>query len=159
MQSMRRALIPTRVLKQIQLMILLRIPPLPRFLNLSNDALPPRRKPLRLDPLSNATRNLSLRRRRREYRRAVLRARVPALGVERRGIVGAVEEFWVPLSVRMVLGKWYGIGLTNELRVPHLVLVKLDPHRLGVLRRPAANGAVVRVRGVALPACISHGGL
>jgi hypothetical protein len=60
MQPMRRALVPTRVLEQIQLVIILRIVPLRRLQNLGDDLLAFGREVLRLDLLGHALGDLEL---------------------------------------------------------------------------------------------------
>ena len=88
---MRRTLIPPRIIPQIQLMVILRVPPLPRLQDLR------RYFPLRLPPLlghllRHDIRLCLLLGRVREDGAAVLCARVHALAVGRGGVVHLVEE-------------------------------------------------------------------
>lgn len=87
----RRIHSPSWILIQIQLMISLRIPPLPRLQYLRRDrlALPP----LLLGLLRHLPRRLLLLRGMVEYRTPVLRPRVGALPIFGRGVVHLVEEF------------------------------------------------------------------
>lgn len=88
---MRRALVPTRVLIQIQLMIILGVPPGTGVQDLGRDG--PLGPPLRLGALGDPLRRGGLLGRVREDAAAVLRAGVAALPVLGRGVVHAVEEF------------------------------------------------------------------
>lgn len=88
--KMRRALIPPRIPIQIQLMILLRIPPLPRLQDLRAHG--PLFPPLLLHLLRDFLRLLLLLRGVVEDGAAVLRTRVHALAVLGRGVVHLVEE-------------------------------------------------------------------
>jgi hypothetical protein len=84
-----RALIPARVVIQVQLVILLSIPPLPRGQNFGDHvALPP----LLVHLLSNLLRYLLLLSVVVKDRAAVLRPRIRALAIRRGGIVHLVEE-------------------------------------------------------------------
>lgn len=87
---MRRTLIPARVVMQIQLMILLRVPPLPRLQDLCAYSLP--FKPLLLRQLCDFGGLLFLLWGVVENGTSVLGACVHALAVFGRGVVHAVEE-------------------------------------------------------------------
>ena len=76
---------------QIQLMIILRIPPLPRLKNLRRNL--PLLPPLLLHLLRHALRLLLLLGRMIKNGAAVLRARVHTLAIGRRRVVHFVEEF------------------------------------------------------------------
>ena len=76
---------------QIQLVIILRVPPLPRLEDLRRD--PPLLPPLLLRLARHALRLGLLLRRMVEDGAAVLRAGVHALAVRRRGVMHLVEEF------------------------------------------------------------------
>ncbi len=88
-QKVTRALIPRRVVVQIQLVVILGIPPLLRGQDLGHNAGLP---PLLVDFSRHFARNLFLLRAVEEYSAAVLCPAVGALRVERRGVVHAVEE-------------------------------------------------------------------
>ena len=88
---MRRTLVPAGIIMQIQLMILFRIPPLPRLQDLRRDR--PALPPLLLRSFCNRLGHLLLLGTMVEDRGAVLRAGVHALPVFRSGIVHLVEEF------------------------------------------------------------------
>lgn len=83
------ALIPKRVLVQIQLMIVLRVPPLPSLYDLGRDLAV---IPLLIDLGCDLTRNFLLLSVVVKDARAVLRAAVVALAVECCGVVHPVEE-------------------------------------------------------------------
>ena len=87
---MRRALIPARILRQILLMIILRVPPLTRLQDLRAHS--PLLPPLLLHLLCHLLGNRLLLGRVVEDGAAVLRACVHALAVLGRGVVHAVEE-------------------------------------------------------------------
>ena len=87
---MRRTLIPPRVIMQIQLMIILRIPPSPRLQDLRRDLLV--LEPLLLRRLRNPLCIGFLLRRMIEDSTPVLRASVHALPVLGGGVMHSVEE-------------------------------------------------------------------
>lgn len=89
--KMRRTLIPARIMMQIQLMIILRIPPRARLEYLRRDR--PALPPLPLRPLGDLLRLRFLLGTVVEDGGAVLRAGVHALSVLGRRIVHLVEEF------------------------------------------------------------------
>lgn len=88
---MRRTLVAARVVMQIQLMIILRIPPSARLEDFRRDGLT--LPPLLLRSLRDLLRLRFLLRRMIEDRGAVLGTRIHALAVLGRGIVHFVEEF------------------------------------------------------------------
>lgn len=88
-QEMTRALIPPGISIQIPLVIILRIPPLPRGQNLRNDLPLP---PLLIHFLGNVPRDLFLLCVVVENPGPVLRAGIWSLAVGCRGVVHAVEE-------------------------------------------------------------------
>ena len=108
---MRRALVPSRVILQIELVIRLRIPPLARRQNLRRDG--PALPPLLLRLLRNLPRLPLLLLAVVEDRGAVLRARVHALPVLRRRIVHLVEELQqrAVRQLRGVEGHLQGLGV------------------------------------------------
>jgi len=91
-QPMSRALVPGRILEQIQLMILFRVVPCTSWDNLGSDLLAYRIEMLFLYFFSNAFCNRLLLRGMCEDRRAVLSANVVALSVRGCGVVRAIEE-------------------------------------------------------------------
>jgi hypothetical protein len=89
-QEVTRALVPARVVIQVQLVVLLCIPPLPRGQDLRHHAALP---PLLVDLFRNLARLLLLLGIVVENRAAVLATCVRALAVRRGRIVHFVEEF------------------------------------------------------------------
>jgi hypothetical protein len=84
-----RALVSSRVLLQVQLVILLRIPPLASRYNLSRDRL---LVPLFANLVRNLLGNILLLLAMREDHTAVLGADIPALAVQGRRVMHAIEE-------------------------------------------------------------------
>lgn len=164
---MRRALIPIRVIEQVELMILLRIVPLPRLHDLRHDRLRPTKRVCLL--VIGHMRSLHLALdflcypcllgRVREDRRAVLRTRVGPLLIQNTRVVRAEEELCrrrrsAPRTPRR---SRRGEKLTDKLLVAHNARIELDPKRLRV---PGVGAAHLAVRGVVdLPAGVPDGGL
>lgn len=126
-QEMTRAFISSRVIIQIQLMVLLRIPPLACFQDLSRNAALP---PLLVHFICNFSRNLLLLGIVVENRAAVLRADIRALAVLGRWVVHLVEKL-------------------EESAVLNLIRVVDDLERFGMSSPPAAYSPISRVVCVA----------
>ncbi len=124
---MRRTLIPPRIPIQIQLMILLRIPPPPRFQHLRRHLSP---IPLLIHLPCHLLRLPLLLLIMPENRAPILRPRIHALPILRRGVVHLVEE-------------------CEERFVRDFVWVEINLQRFGVAGAAAADGAVGGAGGVA----------
>jgi len=110
----RRALVPSGVLEQILLVIVLRVIPGPRFFYGRDNLLPFGSKMFLLHLLRYTTGNRLLLWRVEEDRRTVLGAVICALGVERRWVMGAIE-------------------ILNKLIICDLAGIKFDAQCLGMV--------------------------
>ena len=162
-------LIPRRVVEKVELVVVLRIEPLPSLGDLSDDLRPAGVEVFLLHLLCYPLGDLLLGRRVVEDGRAILyrgmelrfddnetrrgsltSPTVVPLLVESRRIMCPVEEFWYhdPMSAPQVQAvKDHHRALTNELSVSHYIWIKLDPQSLSVVRRARTNLLVVWIVG------------
>jgi len=131
-------LVARRVLKEIKLMVVLRIEPFSSLNDLGGDLRAVGVEVVLLHLLSHPLGDVFLSGRVVEDGRAILGSAVAPLPIESRRIVCTVEEF-------------------NEFSVRHDIWVKLDPQSLGVVCGTRTNISVVWIVGV--PSSIPDGGL
>jgi len=135
-----RALVTPGVLKEVQLVVVLGVPPRPCFPDLGDNLRALGGKVLCLHLVRNASCDGHLLGGGGEYCGTILRPGISALPINRRRIVRAVEKL-------------------DQLGVPHDVGVELDPQGLGVARRAVAHRPVVGVRAFRFPANVADHGL
>ena len=163
MEPVSWALVPIRILEQVQLVIILRIPPRSRFHNLSHNRLPDGREMLVLDLLCNTLRNGLLfwgvmentrsifceRSSVTIYssqRRKLTRSRIRPLSVQGRRVMGTIEKLCNSTQFRS--GRISNTQLTHKLIVRHLVRIKLNPQRLSMTRNAQADRPIIWVRRI-----------